>query len=503
MKRAEAIQAMHDRCAVYTASETAARLLDVVGWTTDQDLSSSVFLEPCAGEGAILVEAVERLILSFRRHGHSLAKRRLLPRIKAFEFHGPVAAEARRAVRLVLMREGVRWDTSRELAHAWVRQADFLLQAPGCATHVAANPPYLRWSKLPHLLAEEYRAHLRGISTRGDVAVAFLDRMLAWADNAGQISALVSDRWMFAQYGAAFIADLKEKGWNLSVVDDQPVSPFVRQVGVSSAIVRLHRKVLEAEREQSRRDAARNVHALLLARHGSLDVAGCTVKVGPALGCGDTYLVPEAGAAAIEAELVRPFIAREMLNGTAIETSGAKVAVPYDRAGQPIELQDWPRFARWASGHKEKLAARSHITNEKRWWRTIDAIGPQWDERPKLLLAEMCKDVVTTVDRSGGIPAHSIYAIWSSEWPIEALQRVLNGGLLRLTAEAEAPRLKGSWFRFYKRFIVRTPLPKWSTLSSDVQAALTGVDKSRFAAAYSDLFDRPPELPWRGDALAD
>jgi hypothetical protein len=154
MKRAEAIQAMHDRCAVYTASETAARLLDVVGWTAEQDLSTSVFLEPCAGEGAILVEAVERLIASFRRHGHPLAKRRLRPRIKAFEFHGPVAAEARRAVRLVLMREGVRWETSGALADAWVRQADFLLEVPESATHVAANPPYLRWSKLPVLLAE-------------------------------------------------------------------------------------------------------------------------------------------------------------------------------------------------------------------------------------------------------------------------------------------------------------------------------------------------------------
>lgn len=486
---------MHDRCAVYTASETAARLLDVVGWTEEKDLYSAVFLEPCAGEGAILVEAVERLIASFRRFGHPLAKQRLLPRIKAFEFHGPVAAEARRAVRLVLMREGIRWDISSALADAWVRQADFLLQVPGSATHVAANPPYLRWSKLPRLLAEEYRAHLRPISTRGDVAVAFLDRMLVWAGNNGQISALVSDRWMFAQYGALFIADLKEKGWSLAVVDEQPANPFVRQVGVSSAIVRLDRKAPDGEREQSRRGAARVAHARLLARHGPLDEAGCTVKVGPALGCGDTYLVSDAGAAAIESELIRPFVPREILDGKSIAASDAKVVVPYDRAGRPIEIQGWPRFARWASRHKEKLAARSHVTGQARWWRTIDAIGPQWDDRPKLLLAEMCKHVGTTIDRSGGIPAHSVYAIWSNEWPIEILQRVLNGGLLRLTAEAEAPRLKGDWFRFYKRFIVRTPLPKWSRLSDEVKISLAADDFSRFAEAYSELFGFYPEPP--------
>ena len=494
---------MHDRCAVYTASATAARLLDLVGWSAEEDLSASVFLEPCAGEGAILVEAVERLLASFRRRGYPLAKQRLLPRIKAFEFHGPVVVEARRAVRLALMRAGMRWDTSSSLADAWIRQADFLLEAPGSATHVATNPPYLRWSKLPRMLAEEYRANLRSISTRGDVAVAFLDRMLVWAGNTGRISALVSDRWMFAQYGAAFIADLKEKGWNLAVVDDEPVSPFVRQVGVSSAIVRLDRKMFETEGEQSRRDAARILHARLLKRHGSLDEAGCTVKVGPALGCGDTYLVSDAEAEVIETELVRPFVSREILNGTTVDASAAKVVVPYDRAGRPIELEEWPGFAQWVETYKEKLTARSHVAQAKRWWRTIDAIGPQWDERPKLLLAEMCKDVVTTIDRSGGVPAHSVYAIWSSEWPIETLQRVLNGGLLQLTAEAEAPRLKGNWFRFYKRFIIRTPLPKWSALSLDIQTALTDGDALHFANVYADLFECVPQSLNFGEDVAD
>lgn len=227
------------------------------------------------------------------------------------------------------------------------------------------------------------------------------------------------------------------------------------------------------------------------------------MKVGPALGCGDTFLVSDAEAAAIESELVRPFVSRQLLDGTVIERCDAKVAVPYDRTGQPIELESWPRFAQWVDDHKDKLKARSHVTDEKRWWRTIDAVGPQWSKQPKLLLAEMCRDIATTIDRSGGVPAHSVYAIWSTEWPIEVLQRVLNSGLLRLTAEAEAPRLKGNWFRFYKRFIVRTPLPKWSALSIDVQAALSSGDASRFAAAYAELFEHQPSLLSPGEDFAD
>ncbi|WP_449396789.1 hypothetical protein [Devosia riboflavina] len=177
--------------------------------------------------------------------------------------------------------------------------------------------------------------------------------------------------------------------------------------------------------------------------------------------------------------------------------------MPYNVAGKPIELSDWPHFARWVGKHKDKLKARSHVSQKKQWWRTIDSIGPQWDGRPKLLLAELCQHIATTIDRTGGIPAHSVYAIWSTDWPIEPLQRVLNAGLLRLTAEAEAPRLKGRWFRFYKRFIVRTPLPKWSALSTDAQAGFISDDEFRFAATYEELFEHRPTLYSRGENFAD
>ena len=48
----EAIEELHARCAVFTAPETASRLLDGIGWTELADLTSATLLEPCAGEGA-------------------------------------------------------------------------------------------------------------------------------------------------------------------------------------------------------------------------------------------------------------------------------------------------------------------------------------------------------------------------------------------------------------------------------------------------------------------
>jgi hypothetical protein len=492
----QAIQQMHERCAIYTSPPVAAQLLDMIGWTEDADLTSSVLLEPCVGEGAILLEGVRRLLASFRSAGRSLTCRRLAPRIKGFEFHPATAAAACRSLELALLREGLSWSSARGLAAEWVQQRDFLLEKPGRVTHIAANPPYLRWSKLPPSLADQYRNTLRTMATRGDVAVAFLDRMMEWTRSGGRIAALVSDRWMFAQYGAEFLADSSANGWALEVIDERPENPFVRHVGAYSAIIRFTRHGPVTEAKHVVRGVARNLHSKLVAKHGTMADADCIVRVGPALGCGHTFLLTHEEAAAIEDELIWPYVGREDLSNGVARTSTLKVVAPYDRRGQPIDIAQWPGFAAWAGTHEQKLKGRSHVRKGGPWWKTIDAIGLQWRQGPKLLLPELCREPAVSLDRTGALPAHSLYAIWPGEWPIEALQRVLNSGLLRLTAEAEAPMLKQGWFRFYKRFLMRTPLPKWKNLDQSTRGALAGEDAVKFSRAFEELFGFPPgELP--------
>lgn len=140
------------------------------------------------------------------------------------------------------------------------------------------------------------------------------------------------------------------------------------------------------------------------------------------------------------------------------------------------------------------LESRSQFRNSKQYWRTIDAVPAQWSAAPKLLLPELCNKPATAIDRTGSIPAHSIYAIWSEEWPIEILQRVLDSGLLELTAKAEAPKLKLGWMRFYKRFLMRTPLPKWSNLSPTDQMSLATIGEG-FDEAFDELFGFRPGAP--------
>jgi hypothetical protein len=496
VRRVEAVQELHDRCAIYTSSSAAGRLLDVAGWTKEADLSGRVLLEPCVGEGAILLEGIRRLLASFLARGQRLTEKALLPRIKGFELHAGAAASARRNVRLALMEQGIAWDIAGALADAWVAERDFLLEQPGRATHIVANPPYVRWSKLPVVFADAYREALPSLATRGDLAVAFLYRMQDWADAAGVIAALVSDRWMFAQYGAAFVHASSSRGWHLEVVDDRPDEPFVRQVGAYSAIVRFARTSAPGRSQAvlSSRSGARDRHAALLERHGSLTEAGCTVRVGPALGAGKTFLIKDDEAVDVEQDLIRTFVTKSDLGADAIESARQRVIVPYDRSGGLIDIAAWPRFETWARRHETVLRQRSQFVGSSRYWRTIDAIPAVWSEQPKLLMSELSNCPRVVLDLTDSIPAHSIYAIWPGRWPIRALQRVLNGGLLELTAAAEAPRMDHGWVRFYKRFIVRTPLPCWDALTEAEQMDLsdTGAD---FERRFLALFGFPPGNP--------
>lgn len=496
MNAIESVQALHDRCAIYTAPLTAAKLLDHLGWRADADLRHARLLEPCLGEGAILLAAISRLLASVRSSGLEPTTDVLAERIVGFEIHPDTAAAARCQVGRLLVREGLTHNDAELLSTSWVQEADFLLAEVGQATHVVANPPYVRWGKLPPSLARTYREAIHAVATRGDLSVAFLHRMLAWAADQGQVVALVSDRWLFAQYGAEFLRETASQGWSLRIIEERPVSPFVRSVGAYSAIIGLVRAptgTTPKTHSFGGRDSQRAKHAELVARHGTLTDASVTVRVGPALGCGSTYLLEPNAEHGIEPELVRKYVSRADLDGSDVKPPKGLVAVPYDLEGRLIVPDRWPGFMTWAGQHRKALSARSSVRSGAQWWRTIDAVGAQWSKSPKLLLPELCQRPIASLDNSDAVPAHSLYAMWSDEWPIRTLQRVLNAGLLRLTAEALAPSLKTSWYRFYRRFLVQTPLPRWKALNDEQRDGLASEDPEVFRRTFAALFDLLPD----------
>ena len=57
---------------VFTRRWIVELILDLVGYTSDRDLSALRLVEPSVGSGAFFIPIVERLIVSARRHGKDL-----------------------------------------------------------------------------------------------------------------------------------------------------------------------------------------------------------------------------------------------------------------------------------------------------------------------------------------------------------------------------------------------------------------------------------------------
>jgi adenine-specific DNA-methyltransferase len=206
--RRKEVEDLHRRCGIYTKAEVVLQILDAIGWTACNDLSKSRLLEPAAGDGAFVAEAALRLINSFRRCRVDINVRFLRNSIRAFEIHPAEARKARLKVAATLRELGLHHATSIALATAWIRNEDFLLSPPPMQTftHVAGNPPYVRWPQIPNMLRIAYAKALPREIIGGDLFLPFLDRSLEQLQPLGRCGFLCTDRWRFMAFAEHFRA---------------------------------------------------------------------------------------------------------------------------------------------------------------------------------------------------------------------------------------------------------------------------------------------------------
>lgn len=208
---------------VFTRRWVVDVLLDLVGYTADQDLGSLHLVEPSCGSGAFLGPVVERLVASAKAYGRELSS--LGNVLRAYDLQ-PEHVEASRALcRGLLVNAGAAAATAKDLAEGWVQHADFLLlgsesmlpgmgdslpgtggNLPGIddrpADVVVGNPPYIRYDDLPEALAAEYRSTWQTMRGRGDIYVGFIERSLQMLKPGGRVGFICAERWMRNQYGS-------------------------------------------------------------------------------------------------------------------------------------------------------------------------------------------------------------------------------------------------------------------------------------------------------------
>lgn len=461
--RDQAIDQLHERCAVYTRNEAAERLLDRIGWRADADLSGAVLLEPAAGEGAFLVPAAHRLIRSLRAAGIDLTYDVLADRIQAWEIHPVAAAACRVRVVAALCEAGLDSDLASKLVEQWVCVGDFIAEHESAVrpTHVVGNPPYVRWSYVPAPLKTVYQRLLPPDAARGDLSLAFLHVCLELLIPGGRLGFVVSDRWLLMGYSDAFRTRIDPWVTLDHCVRLDETETFERRVdtyAVEMVLTKARGRRRKANQWTAWQDReAQAAYRLWLGRWPTLQAAGCEIRVGPALGIDAAFVLGPDEVDDVEAELLCRYVGPKELVGPDIDWKGRFVVRLWADDGTPIDPANYPRLLDRLERHREQLSQRAIVRGGSPWYRTIDRVRAADWQRPKLLIPEMTKAPRIVIEREGIIPSHGVYAIFAPDDDVDRLYRALSMGVLTTTLRAIAPRTKGGAMRCYKRILSRVP----------------------------------------------
>lgn len=506
------LELLHRKSAIFTAPLVADALLDATGWRPDRDLSSSRLLEPACGEGAILVPAAVRLFQSLGANGGTPDFEQLQDRILAYEIDSVTADVARGRVAVALRGIGAPRELAERLVASWIRNEDFVLaRRCGSFTHVAANPPYLRWSRVPSRLRKLYEVALPRHVARGDLSLAFLWRALDLVGGDGRVALLFPDRWLRSKYGEEFRAELAGRvglighieTHNLPVFsgtrkvetypavsvfgvgDGLPSEPLFRRAASIAEVARFCIEIgtrsgaaAIAEVERTPRsnmvrsggallwdDGATRLVADLCDRYPAIRDAGMNIRCGTALGAASAFVLDDEDA--VEADRTVRFVRTRDIKPCGEVLPSAWLANPWNEAGELVDLCEFPRLATRLFAHREELEARACARTSAEWYRTIDKIRPEMVASPKIIIAGMADRARVGLSAGGCQPGNALYAIYPGAWPLPALARLLRAGALDLFAQVLAPRLRNGSKRFDGYVLGQVRIPRWENLSAE------------------------------------
>lgn len=511
---------------VFTRRWVVDLILDLVGYTAEEDLGRSVLVEPSCGTGAFLVPVVERLIASSVAHDRDL--RDLGPAVRAFDLLDANAERARKAVAELLTSHGLSDEEAETLTGEWITTGDFLLHPhePANADYVVGNPPYIRLENISRRTMDAYRRICPTMRGRADIYVGFFERGLDLLKPGGALSFICADRWMRNQYGAdlrelitadyavdtvismhdveAFEDDvsaypaivvLRNEPQRKAVVVDANSRFGESQVPRLSAWVRGGRRKnlattsFEATRVEgwfSGRDlwpagspSQLALIADLEARFPPLQdkATGTRVGIGVATGCDDVFITSDPDV--VEDDRLLPLLQAPDTTSGSVDWSGRYLVNPWNGAGL-VDLDRYPQLSEYLHGNGHRLRAR-HIAKQRpaTWYRTIDRVDHDLTDRPKLVLPDMKASAHPVLDEGGFYPHHNLYFVVSDAWDLEVLGGLLLSDIANLFVGAYCVRMRGGCYRFQAQYLRRIRVPAIDSLPPQVQRALAGAFRSR------------------------
>jgi len=526
------------RGAIYTQDWFASFLVDLTGLTGHDDLRPIRVVEPSCGDGAILAELVRRFVASAFRHGYPVIE--LADCIVAFDID-PIAVETSRLlVDAILIENHVAADVRAELTQRWVREGDFLLEAPGIdpADVIVGNPPYVRPEHVSVLQLSKYREAWTTMRGRADIYVGFFEAALSLGRNDNsRLVFLSADRWMRNQYGQSLRELVVADHTLLANLELHDADIFDRRVDAYPSVTIIGRGQQTADKMLSghglhsfQEDDAveftaayfggpghlisptpalrmewtqipsqgsaswpagttteRSLLTEIESRLPSLTETGVTVGVGLATGADSVFFIQDPTL--IEPERLRRVVQPSDL-GNEISWGGNYLVNPWE-GDDLVDLNDFPMLSRYLHLHRVRLENR-HVAKREGtpWWRTIDK--PKWKnyEAPKLLLPDLKTRVAPTLDIEGFVPKHTISYLLSTSWDLEVLGGILLSDRANNFVKAYSVKFSGGHMRISGQYLKKIRVPDPNTILLKDRKMLADAFRNRNVNVCNKIADR-------------
>jgi len=538
------LERVKEHGAVFTKPWMVDFMLDLCGYTPDENLAQRVVVEPSCGDGAFLLPIVERLSKSCRTWGIDILDAR--PAIRAFDLQPEHVATCRVGVTRWLLEDGWTERTAAELAECWVSCEDYLLRGSENenADLVVGNPPYIRAESIPRDLRSAYVEKCHTMTDGSDIYVAFYEIGLRSLKPNGVLCFICADRWMRNAYGKRLRQMVSEDYDVRAVYEMHGVDAFAEEVSAYPAVTLIGRgtqgpvryavahQTFNGEASTRLEQWAANGSGSVRDRDFSaavledwfrtetswptgsperiaflrdledrlplLENTGARVGIGIATGADAVFVTDDASL--VEESRLLPLLKTTDISSGRVVWQGSWLVNPWDTQGSLVSLEGYPRLAAYLTTHSEQLRSR-HVAKKSNgaWYRTIDKVNPDLQRKHKLLLPDMKTTIAPVLDEGAYYPHHNLYWIEPGSWDV----RVLGGLLLSRVAEffiaSYAVRMRGGTLRFQAQYLRRIRVPDPAGIPAEVATALIDafnnrdVEAATAAALLAYGIDRIPD----------
>jgi len=443
----QAVEDLHAATAIYTATHIIDTLLDRLDWPR----RPGRLLDPSAGDGAFLLQALKQLDLTNPDN---------LDRIQGWEIHPGAAAEARAKISAHLIHTGYDPTTARRAANKIVINKDFLTDGPRTTKAfqvIAGNPPYLRYQRLPQYFRDLYENYLPAYA-RGDLLHSFLDSCSRLIDSNGIIGLVCSDRFLFNCTAGQLRRELGTRiGISHLARLDQATAFYRPKHRVKDSPPRIHPveiifqpsatanfKITEAPISPD------NLNAKPFTGRTLSDIA--KISIAPWLGPFGIFVIDQTIADALRdyADIIPAVDTDDIDSASETLRAPTKFVLRTYR-----DLKPHPRLARHLREQLERMPPRGRRT---RYWLPPESLNLEIG-KPSLLIPRIARKLKPIDLPAGVLPLnHNMTIVNNNQVPLSTIKGILTSEKSHHWITKNAPRLENGYFSITTKLLRRLPI---------------------------------------------